>query len=52
MERFLGLSDYGIFPIIGFGIIVALLISAFKGGGKGNGSSGSNNSNSNTTPTA
>lgn len=42
MERFLGLSDFGIFPIIGFVIIVFLIVSAFKGGGKNSGNNGGN----------
>lgn len=43
MERLLGLSDYGILPLIGCAIIVYLIIAAFKGGnGKGGNKGGGN----------
>ena len=49
MERFLGLSDFGIFPLIGFAIIIYLIVMAFKGNGKGGSNSNSGSSNTGST---
>lgn len=49
MERFLGLSDFGIFPLIGFAIIIYLIVMAFKGNGKGGSNSSSGSSSTGST---
>ena len=48
MERLLGLQDFGILPLIGAGVLIYLLVTAFIGGKKGG--NGGNNSSNSTPP--